>query len=330
MFAMTQLKSQSDPGAGGDAASITARLQASDFDPEVLRLFDAYVHGALDRRGFLERAARFAVAGGTALGLLEALSPRFAAAAQIKADDPRLVLEHVELDSPKGYAKARGYLARPAKPRGPLPAVLVVHENRGLNPHIEDVARRLALENFLVLAPDALFPLGGYPGDEDKARALFSELDQQKTHEDFVASAGFLRRHAQSNGKLGVVGFCYGGGIAVLLATRLPDLNAAVPFYGRPTAPETAAQIKAPLLVHLAEQDDRVNGEWPAFEAALKTSGAKFELHKYPGTQHGFNNDTTPRYDPNAAKLAWQRTLAFFEKNLRAAPPKPGAKTKKT
>ena len=304
-----------------------ARLEASDFDPEVLRLFDAYVHGALDRRGFLERAAKFAVAGTTALGLLEALSPRFAEAAQVKKDDPRLALEYVEVESPQGYKKARGYLARPAKARGKLPAVLVVHENRGLNPHIEDVARRLALENFIAFAPDALFPLGGYPGDEDKARAKFSELDQTKTHEDFVACAKFLERHAKSNGKLGVVGFCYGGGISVLLATRLPNLKAAVPFYGRPTAPDTAAKIKAPLLVHLAENDERVNTEWPAFEAALQNAGAKFEVVKYPGTQHGFNNDTTPRYDEKAAKLAWERTLAFFKRTLSDTPAGDAAKT---
>jgi carboxymethylenebutenolidase len=311
---MSKLEPQSNPLP----SSMPPRLTAKDFDPEVLRLFDAYVHGALDRRGFLERAARYAVAGGTAVGLLEALSPRFAQAEQVKPNDARLQQSYVGFDSPKGYGKARGYLARPAKAHGKLPAVLVVHENRGLNPHIEDVARRLALENFIVFAPDALFPLGGYPGDEDKARELFATLDQSKTQEDFIAAAAFLEHHAQSTGKLGVVGFCYGGGIAVLLATRLPNLDAAVPFYGRPTPPETAAQIKSELLVHLAENDERVNGEWPAFEAALKAAGKKYELFRYPGTQHGFNNDTTPRYDEAAAKLAWQRTLTFFNRKLRA------------
>jgi len=295
--------------------------KATDFHPEVLRLFDAYVHGVIDRRGFIERATKFAVAGTTALGLLEALNPRFAQAEQIKPTDPRLSAGYVELDSKEGYGKARGYLAQPAKASGKLPAVLVVHENRGLNPHIEDVTRRFALEGYLAFAPDALFPLGGYPGDEDKARTAFSGLDQDKTREDFVASANFIKRHEKSTGKLGVVGFCYGGGMSVLLATRLPDLSAAVPFYGRPTAPETAAQIKAPLLVHLAAEDDRVNGEWPAFEAALKSAGAQFEVFKYPGTQHGFHNDTTPRYDEPAAKLAWQRTLAFFKRTLQASPP---------
>lgn len=295
----------------------TPRAKITDFPPEVVRLFDAYVHGALDRRGFLERAARYAVAGTTALGLLEALSPQFARAEQVEAGDPRLATEHVELASPQGYGKARGYLVRPAKAQGRLPGVLVVHENRGLNPHIEDVARRLALEGFIAFAPDALFPLGGYPGDEDKARELFSRLDQAKTQEDFVACARLLEGHPRSSGRLGVVGFCYGGGMSMLLATRLPQLKGAVPFYGRPPAPETAARIKAPLLVHLAEQDERVNTEWPAFEAALRAAGVKHELFKYPGTQHGFHNDTTPRYDEAAAKLAWQRTVDFFKRTLR-------------
>jgi carboxymethylenebutenolidase len=296
------------------------RPTASDFHPEVLKLFDAYVHGLLDRRGFLEGAAKFAMAGVSAAALLEALTPRFAEAAQIAGDDRRIKAEHIEYDSPAGYGKMRGYLTRPTKPSGKLPAVLVVHENRGLNPHIEDVARRLALDNFLAFAPDALFPLGGYPGDEDKARELFPKLDQNKTREDFIAAAKFLRTHPQSNGKLGVVGFCYGGGIAHFLATRLSDLAAAVPFYGMAPAPEAAAQVKAELLVQLAEQDDRINASWPPYEAALKSVGAKFEVYRYPGTQHGFNNDTTPRYDEGAAKLAWQRTLALFRRTLVARP----------
>ncbi|MES1171763.1 MAG: dienelactone hydrolase family protein, partial [Bacteroidota bacterium] len=218
---------------------------------------------------------------------------------------------------PQGYGKARGYLARPAKVSGKLPAVLVVHENRGLNPHIEDVTRRLALANHLAFAPDALFPLGGYPGDEDKGRTLFTQLDQTKTREDFVAAAQYLRKHPRGNGKVGVVGFCYGGGIAHFLATRLPDLDAAVPFYGSPPAPEAAAQVKAPLLVHLAETDERINAAWPAYEAALKAAKVKFEAYTYPGTQHGFHNDTTPRYDEPAAKLAWRRTLDWFKRHLR-------------
>ncbi len=293
-------------------------LRASDFHPDVLRLFDQYVHGLIDRRGFLERAAKFAASGTTAAALLEALNPRFAEAQQVEPSDPRLHTEFVELASPEGYGKVRGYLARPSKASGKLPAVLVVHENRGLNPHIEDIARRLALENFLAFAPDALFPLGGYPGDEDKARELFTKLDQDKTRADFLASARFLKHHAESNGKLGVVGFCWGGGIAHLLATRLSDLNAAVPFYGMAPPPEAAAQVKATLLIHLAENDERINSAFPPYEAALKAAHVKFEVFKYPGTQHGFNNDTTPRYDANAAKLAWQRTLALFNRTLRA------------
>ncbi|HEX4337746.1 MAG TPA: dienelactone hydrolase family protein [Polyangiaceae bacterium] len=292
------------------------RKTANDFHPDVLRLFDSYVHGLIDRRGFLERAAKFA-AGTTALALLEALNPRFAEAAQVSGNDARLHAEYVELESPQGYGKVRGYLARPVKPAGKLPAVLVVHENRGLNPHIEDVARRLALDGFLAFAPDALFPLGGYPGDEDKARELFTKLDQTKTREDFLASAKYLEHHPESNGKLGVVGFCYGGGIAHFLATKLPTLKAAVPFYGMPASPADAKLVKAPLLVHLAENDDRINSAWPDYEAALKAAHVSYQVFKYPGTQHGFNNDTTPRYDDAAAKLAWSRTLALFEKTLR-------------
>jgi len=304
----------STPSSQGEA-----RLTAQDFHPEVLRLFDHYVHGAIDRRAFLERAAKFAVAGATATALLQALSPRFAEAQQIKPTDKRLKAEYVEHGAP-GYGKVRGYLVRPAGAHGKLPAVLVVHENRGLNPHIEDIARRVALEQFLVFAPDALFPLGGYPGEEDKARELFAKLDQAKTREDFVESAKFLKQHAESSGKLGVVGFCYGGGISHFLATRLPDLSAAVPFYGQAPGPEQAANVKAALLVHLAETDERVNSTWPPYEAALKAAKIKYEQHTYPGTQHGFNNDTTPRYDEKAAKLAWQRTIAHFNKTLRGKP----------
>jgi carboxymethylenebutenolidase len=294
--------------------------KASDFDPEVLSLFDKYVHNIIDRRGFLEGAAKFAVGGLTAAGLLEALSPRFAEAQQVPKTDPRIKAEYVELPSPQGYGKARGYLVHAAGPAAKTaakrPAVLVVHENRGLNPHIEDVARRLALEGFLALAPDALFPLGGYPGDEDKARELFAKLDQNKTREDFVAAAGLLQARPESSGKLGVIGFCYGGGIANVLATRLPNLTAAVPFYGLAPPLDQVAGIKASLLIHFAENDERINASWPPYEAALKAAGVKYEAHTYPGTQHGFNNDTTPRYDPAAAKLAWQRTITFFGHTL--------------
>src|SRR5215813_53110 len=220
------------------------RKTAHDFDQDLLILFDAYVHGALDRRGFLDKAAKYAVGGVTALMLLDQLSPKFLEAQVIKPEDPRIKVHSLEYDSPKGYGKMRGYLAQPAKASGKLPAILVVHENRGLNPHIEDIARRLAVDNFLAFAPDALFPLGGYPGDEDKARELFTKLDQAKTREDFVASAHFLKHHAEGNGKLGVVGFCWGGGIAHFLATRLPDLDAAVPFYGLAPDPAEAARVK--------------------------------------------------------------------------------------
>ncbi len=293
-----------------------------DFPPEVLSLFDQYVHNAIDRRGFLDGAARFAVGGLTAVGFLEALSPRFAEAQQVSKTDPRIAAEFVEFASPLGYGKARGYLVRPAahgKPGAKRPTILVAHENRGLNPHIEDVARRLAVDGFLAFAPDALFPLGGYPGDEDKARELFAKLDQKKTRQDFLAAAAFAKTRPESNGKLGAVGFCYGGGIANFLATRLPDLAAAVPFYGNAPELDQVAAIRAPLLLHFAETDDRINASWPPYEAALKAAGVEYQAFTYPGTQHGFNNDTTPRYDAAAAKLAWQRTIAFFERTLAKA-----------
>jgi carboxymethylenebutenolidase len=293
------------------------RLTAQDFDQELLILFDAYVHGDVDRRGFLDKAQRYAKAGMTAAGLLAALSPDFAMGQQVKADDARLKTEWITVDSPAGHGKVRGYLARPASAgSSKLPVVLVIHENRGLNPHIEDITRRLALDGFMAFAPDALTPLGGYPGDEDKARAAFATLDQAKTREDFLAAVAWLRARTDGNGKLGAVGFCYGGGVVHWLATRLPDLHAAVPFYGNSPAPEDAAKVKAPLLVHLAAVDERINAAWPAYEAALKAAGVKYAMHQYPNTQHGFNNDTTPRYDAAAAKLAWESTLAHFRAHL--------------
>jgi carboxymethylenebutenolidase len=295
------------------------RKKAGDFDQELLNLFDKYVHGAIDRRGFLDGAARFAVGGLTAGMLLDALSPKFAEAQQVSPTDNRLTAEYAKYPSPKGYDTTRGYLVRPKSGAGKLPAVLVVHENRGLNPHIEDVARRVALENFLVFAPDALAPLGGYPGSEDEARALFGKLDQSKTHEDFVAAVAFLKTHPQSTGHVGAVGFCYGGGIANMLATRVPDLGAAVPFYGGQPEAADVARIKAPLLIHYAETDDRINAGWPAYEQALKANKVQYATHQYPGTQHGFNNDTTPRYDEEAAKLAWKRTIDFFNQHLRTS-----------
>ena len=292
------------------------RKTSADFDQELLNLFDKYVHGDIDRRGFLERAARYAVGGMTASMLLDALSPKFAEAQQIPKDDARLKASTVEFSSPRGQGKMRGYLVRPAKASGKLPGVLVVHENRGLNPHIEDIARRIALDGFMAFAPDALAPLGGYPGDEDKARELFGKLDPEKVREDFVAAAEWLKSRPDCTGKIGVVGFCVGGGIANMLATRLPDLSAAVPFYGAQPKAEEVAKIKAPLLIHYAEHDDRIDAGIPAFEAALKANHVRYQLFTYPGTQHGFNNDTTPRYDKAAAQLAWQRTIDFLKKNL--------------
>jgi carboxymethylenebutenolidase len=275
------------------------------------------VHGIIDRRGFLERAQKFAVAGMSTGMLLTALSPNFARAQQVRPDDPRLKTGFVEFSSPAGSRAVKGYLARPAHATGRLPGVLVIHENRGLNPHIEDIVRRLALDNFMAFAPDALTPLGGYPGDEDKARELFAKLDQSKTSEDFVAAASYLKNRPDSNGVLGAVGFCYGGGVVHMLSTRLPDLDAAVSFYGNQPAPQDAAKVKAPLLLHFAGIDERINASWPAYEAALKAAGVRYTAYPYAGTQHGFNNDTTPRYDAASAKLAWDRTLAFFNKTLK-------------
>lgn len=294
------------------------RLTAQDFDQELLILFDAYVHGNIDRRQFLIRAQKFATVGMTAAGLLAALSPNFALGQQVTPDDRRLKTQWQQVPSPAGSGSIKGYLCRPAAvPAGErLPAVLVVHENRGLNPHIEDIARRLALDGFMAFAPDALTPLGGYPGDEDAARAAFAKLDPAKTSEDFVACAQWLAGRPDGNGKIGVVGFCFGGGIAHFLSIRLAGLNAAVAFYGNFPAPEDAARVKSPLMIHFAAVDERINAAWPAYEAALKGAGVSYTAHHYPGTQHGFNNDTTPRYDIEAAKLAWQRTVAFFKSKL--------------
>lgn len=292
------------------------RKTAKDFHPETLRLFDRYVHGDISRRDFLTGAAKFAVAGMTAVTILQALTPNYAMGQQIKPDDPGLDAEYLKFPSPKGYAQLRGYLAQPKERKGKLPLVLVVHENRGLNPHIEDVTRRLALAGFIAFAPDALFPLGGYPGDEDKARELFASLDQDKTRQDFIESVRILQRLPQGNGKVGVVGFCYGGGMANFLASELPDLAAAVPFYGRQADLDKVAAIKAPLLIHYASNDERVNAGAAAYDAALKASGKNAQSFVYPDTQHGFHNDTTPRYDKAAAELAWQRTLAFFKQHL--------------
>lgn len=295
------------------------RKTAHDFDQEVLLLFDAYVHGAIDRRGFLEKAAKYTVSGVTAAMLLEQLNPKFAEAQVVKPDDPRIKAQHLEYPSPNGSGTMRGYFVHPANAAGKLPGILVIHENRGLNPHIEDIARRLALDNFIAFAPDALFPLGGYPGDEDTARTLFQKLDQTKIREDFVTAVSWLAARPETNGRVGAVGFCYGGGIVNMLATRVPDLGAGVAFYGSSPNVEDVPKIKAAMMIHSAEVDERINASWPAYEQALKAAGVTYERHFYPGTQHGFNNDTTPRYDEAAAKLAWERTIAFFNKHLRTS-----------
>jgi len=293
------------------------RKKASDFPPGVMKLFDFYVHGQIDRREFLERAAKFAIGGVTATAMLESLQPDFALAQQVPASDPRVQTEYLDYPSPHGSGPMRGYLARPACEAQKLPCVLVIHENRGLNPYIEDVARRLALENFVAFAPDALTPLGGYPGDEDKARKLFAELDPAKSLQDFIAGFEFLKTRPECSGKIGAVGFCWGGGMVNTLATKLPDLAAGVPFYGRQPSAEDTAKIKAPLLIHYAGLDEAIDAGWPAFEKALKANHIVYKEYMYPDVHHGFHNDTTPRYDEAAAKLAWLRTLDFLNKYLR-------------
>jgi len=290
------------------------RLTTADFDPQVLGLFDRYVHGLIDRREFL-RATGTIVGTSAAAGVLASLVPQFAAAEQVKPSDPRIHASRVGFSSPKGYGKCQGYLARPAT-GGAAPMVLVAHENRGLNPHIEDIARRLAVDGFIAFAPDALHPLGGYPGDEDAARALFQKLDQDKVKEDFLASADFLSSLDSSNGKMGATGFCWGGGITNFLATRLPHLRAAAPFYGMAPPVEEVPKIKAELLVVDAADDERINAAWPAYKEALDKAGVKYEFFQPPGTVHGFNNDTTPRYNEAAAHEAWAKTIALFKRTL--------------
>lgn len=290
--------------------------QPTDIPAQAWPLFDRYVHGDLSRRGFLEQAAAFTGGPAGAAALLATLSPNFAAAQQVKPDDPRLLIRRQSFPSPDGNGQVQGYLAKPASAAGKLPAVLVVHENRGLNPHIEDIARRVALAGYVAYAPDALAPLGGYPGDEDKARELFGKLDAPKTRADIVAAARGLLAVPDGNGKLGVVGFCWGGSLSNYVATQVPELAVAVPFYGGAPALEDVPRIKARLLLNYAGNDERVNASWPAYEAALKAAGVRYEQFVYAGTQHGFNNDTTPRYDAAAAQLAWERTLAVFKSTL--------------
>ena len=294
------------------------RKTSADFDQRVLDLYDDYAHSRITRRDFFDRASKFAVAGMTAAAILEALSPNYALAEQIAKDDTRLKTEYAEYPSPKGAGKMRGYLARPVGDEQKRPAVLVVHENRGLNPYIEDVVRRVAVEGYLAFGPDALTPLGGYPGNDEEGKTMQAKRKPEEITEDFVAAAQWLQQHTGCDGKVGVVGFCFGGLMANTLAVRLPEIiAAAVPFYGRQPAAEEVPKIKASLLLHYAELDQRVNEGWPAYEAALKGAGIKYTAHMYPGTNHGFHNDTTPRYDEAAAKLAWSRTVEFFAKTLR-------------
>ncbi len=294
------------------------RLKASDFPPEVLKLFDGYVHGSISRRNFLDRASKYAIGGFTAAAMLESLRPNYAFAQQVAKDDARIKTEYLNYPSPQGSGTMRGYFARPANPAGKLPGVVVIHENRGLNPYIEDVARRLAVANFLAFAPDALTPLGGYPGDEEKGVQLFGRLDPAKRGEDLLAAYAFLKSRPECTGKVGAVGFCFGGSTVNMFAVRLPDLAAAVPFYGGQPNAADVANIKAPLLIHYAGLDERINAGWPAYEAALRANGVRYEMFMYANTNHGFHNDTTPRYDEAAAKLAWSRTIAFFDKHLRS------------
>jgi carboxymethylenebutenolidase len=292
------------------------RMKASDFPPEVLEIFDGYVHGRISRRRFLDDAGKYAVGGFTAAAMLEALGPNYAWAQQVAKDDSRIKTEYVTYPSPQGSGTMKGYLARPANAAGKLPAIVVIHENRGHNPYIEDVARRLATEGYVAFAPDALPPLGGYPGNEEKAAQMFGQLDAAKRTEDLAAAVDYVKSRPDVDGKIGAVGFCFGGTTVNMFATRFPDLKAVVPFYGGQPSAEATAKIKAPLLIHYAGNDERINSGWPAYEAALKANGVKYEMFTYPNTQHGFHNDSTPRYDEAAAKLAWQRTLAFFKANL--------------
>jgi carboxymethylenebutenolidase len=287
-----------------------------DIDQRVWKLFDGYVHGSISRREFLDRAARFTASGMSAATLLSVLSPDYALARQVDPEDPSISVAYKKYASPKGAGVMRGYFARPSKTGHKLPGVVVIHENRGLNPYIEDVARRLAVAGFIAFAPDALTPLGGYPGNDDEGRELQRQRDGEEMTEDFIAAVKFLRDHPDTTGRVGAVGFCFGGGMVLELATRLPDLDAGVAFYGRHPDADRAAAIEAPLMLNHAELDERVNASWPAFEEGLKAAGVDYVHHDYDGVQHGFHNDTTPRYDKNAAELAWARTVEFFEAHL--------------
>ncbi|MFC0218399.1 YghX family hydrolase [Pseudochelatococcus lubricantis] len=293
-----------------------SRLTAKDFPQELLDLYDYYAHGKISKREFLDRAARFAVGGVTASALLASLSPDYALAQQVAPTDTDIVADYITYPSPKGHGEVRGYFVRPASASERLPGVVVVHENRGLNPYIEDVARRVAKAGFIALAPDGLTSVGGYPGNDDKGRELQAQVNPEKLMNDFFAAVEFLAGHAATTGKIGIVGFCYGGGVANATAVAYPELAAAVPFYGRQPRPEDVTRIQAPLLLHYAELDTGINAGWPAYEAALKEHGKTYEAYIYPGVNHGFHNDTTPRYDEAAARLAWDRTIAWFRRYL--------------
>lgn len=292
------------------------RLTAKDFAPELLELYDFYAHGKITKREFLEQAGRFTATGLTAAAVLGMMSPDYALAEQVSFNDPDIKGEYVMYPSPNGHGEVRGYLVRPAAAEGKLPAVVVVHENRGLNPYIEDVARRLAKVGFLALAPDGLTSVGGYPGNDDAGRDLQKTVDGTKLMNDFFAAIEWLMGHEASTGRVGITGFCYGGGVANAAAVAYPELGGAVPFYGRQPAAEDVPRIKAPLLIHYGGLDERVNAGWPAYEAALIAAGTKYEAFIYEGANHGFHNDSTPRYDEAAAELAWRRTVEFFKTNL--------------
>jgi carboxymethylenebutenolidase len=292
------------------------RLTAKDFAPELLELYDYYVHGKINRREFLDRAAVFALGGLTATAILASLTPDYALAEQVSFTDPEIVAEYITYPSPKGNGQVRGYLVRPANNSGKIPAVVVVHENRGLNPYIEDVARRLGKAGFIALAPDGLSSVGGYPGNDDKGRELQAKVDPTKLMNDFFAAIEWLMKHDASTGKIGITGFCYGGGVANAAAVAYPELSAAVPFYGRQPKAEDVPRIKAPLLLHYGELDSGINEGWPAYEQALKANNKVYQAYIYPGVNHGFHNDSTPRYDEAAATLAWDRTLEWFKRYL--------------
>ncbi|WP_431222450.1 YghX family hydrolase [Serratia sp. L9] len=294
-----------------------SRLTAKDFPPELLELYDYYAHGIISRREFIERAARYAVGGMAVATLVGSLLPDYALAQQVEFTDPDIFAQYITYPSPNGHGEVRGYLVLPAKATKPVPGVVVVHENRGLNPYIEDVARRVAKAGFVALAPDGLSSVGGYPGNDDKGRELQQQVDPEKLMNDFFAAIEFLMQHQTTTGKVGITGFCYGGGVANAAAVAYPELGAAVPFYGRQPKAEDVPRIKAPLLIHYAELDTRINEGWPAYEAALKANNKNYQAYIYPGVNHGFHNDSTPRYDEAAAKLAWDRTIDWFQRYLK-------------